>query len=108
MRILFFSNAYPQPSDPGRAVFNFELVRHLAQTHEVRAVVPVPWTEALGARLSRRDRLRTIPPGPIAFYPLSVFPPHVFTAARATWMDLSTRGAVSKALSNWRPDEVLA
>ncbi|HEX8030114.1 MAG TPA: glycosyltransferase, partial [Vicinamibacterales bacterium] len=108
MRLLFFSNAYPQPSDPGRAVFNFDMVRHLAQKHDVRAVVPVPWTEAVAEKLRRRHRGREIPPGPAAFYPLSVFPPHFFTASRASWMDYSTRGAVTKALSSWRPDAVLA
>ena len=107
MRILFFSNEYPQPSDPGRAVFNFELVRHLAETHDVRAIVPVPWTEALVARLSGRHG-HSIPAGPMVLYPPSFFPPRFFTASRASWMAHSTRGAVATALRKWRPDVVLA
>jgi hypothetical protein len=49
LRITFFSTVHPHPWSPAKGAFNAEMLRGLVRAGaEVRAIVPVPWTERRG------------------------------------------------------------
>src|SRR5437868_11000036 len=52
MRILFLSSVFPQPYDPTRGIYAYQLCNALANRHEVKAVAPWPWTDSLRFRRS--------------------------------------------------------
>lgn len=61
MKILFVSPQFPSPALPMRGVSSNEQFRLLrAAGHEVRAVVPLPWTPPFPAR-THWQRLRSVP-----------------------------------------------
>lgn len=42
-RLLFVSNLFPLPWQPGRGVFNLQQIQHLSAHVEILVLVPVPW-----------------------------------------------------------------
>lgn len=68
-RLLFVSNLFPLPWQPGRGVFNLQQVEHLARHVELLVLVPVPWyvwwrrprSERRPFQLSSRVRVVTFP-----------------------------------------------
>ncbi|MBI5761253.1 MAG: glycosyltransferase [Planctomycetales bacterium] len=51
MRLLFFSNVFPNPLNPGKGTFNRSLVTALTEQHEMRVVCPISWVDEATARL---------------------------------------------------------
>src|SRR4051794_11458542 len=57
MRLLFVTNIFPNPYQPNRGVFNCELVKALANQHQVRVISPVSWVDEWSARRKGKPRL---------------------------------------------------
>jgi teichuronic acid biosynthesis glycosyltransferase TuaC len=43
LRVLFFTNLFPTPTDQTRGIFHLQLVRELAEICDVSVVCPLPW-----------------------------------------------------------------
>ena len=111
-RLLFFSNNFPTPWQPGRGPFNRRLVQALARTQLVRVVTPVSWTEELAA--VRRGR-RLIDRGEAAWidgvrveYPRFYYPPKVLHHQYGRFMEWSVGEKLDGVIREFRPDAVLA
>src|SRR5262245_14653160 len=111
MRILFLTNDFPSPWLPTKATFNWELARALGREHEVRVVVPIPWTDELRSgkaiaasvdadRVEQRD-------GVTVHYPRYYYPPVV----GRTWYDKflwrSVRSTLHGRLADFHPQAVV-
>jgi glycosyltransferase involved in cell wall biosynthesis len=112
MRILALTNLYPNPYQPGRATFNRQQLRWLAERHAVAAIAPVLWTDELAARarLGRRlggDRRSTCD-GIAVEHPCYVYPPKVMRGSYGHCFLWSVRAAFHRALAEFRPDLVFA
>ena len=106
MNILFLSNEFPSPSDPGRAVFNGHMVRGLAERHRVRVVCPLPWTETVRAHTGHTAEAPAFP-FPV-FYARYYYPPRVALHLRGVWMWWSLRRLLLRECQRERPDLVFA
>src|SRR4051812_21678152 len=103
MKILFVSSDYPQAFQPANGLFNKYLVEALRETHNVRVVCPVPWTQsARGALRSRQWKMQHD-----AIHPTYYYSPKLFRNHYGTLMWWSVRKAVRKFLQDFRPDVVL-
>lgn len=102
MKVLFFSNDFPRPWEPLRAVFNLELVRGLAERHELRVVSPAAWTER------RNTGVNAAVDAPPTSYPVHWFPPRLGYSERGTFMWWSLRRHLLDLARTWTPDLVLA
>ncbi|HJZ60019.1 MAG TPA: glycosyltransferase, partial [Gemmataceae bacterium] len=109
MRILFVSTIYPTPAEPGKGVFNRNLVRALSAWHEVAVLAPVPWTVDRPWRQPvalAPDGSRVLD-GVRVHHPRYYYPPKLL-ASRAGWFYWrSVRATVDRLLRSFRPDVVL-
>jgi teichuronic acid biosynthesis glycosyltransferase TuaC len=113
MRLLFITNVFPNPLQPTRGMFNYELVRALSAGHEVRVVSPIAWTDewrrkrgTVGMPRGRWSNPAGLP-GVKAFYPRYLFTPKVFRDQYGRFMWYSVRGTVRRQVASFRPDAVL-
>jgi glycosyltransferase involved in cell wall biosynthesis len=105
MRVLFYTNVFPNPVSPTKGTFNRQLARALAQSHDVRAIVPVSWVDELRARhVKRRDTIDGID----VHYPRFIYPPKVAREYFDWWMHVSTRGTAEAMFRDWRPEAIVA
>lgn len=105
MKILFFSNDFPGPHDPHKAVFNLRMCEGLAVRHDVRVVSPVAWTEHWpAARASAPQEAGSLD----VAYPTYYFPPRIFLSERGRFMWWSLRRHLLSMTRTWRPDVILA
>src|SRR4051812_33133204 len=107
MRVLFVGNNFPRPRDPGRAVFNLDMLSQLSRLHDVRVIAPVSWVEACAERITGRPIVEIDEPCPIV-RPLFVYPPRPLPGSRDWWLWQSCRGAVRSLTREWQPDAVLS
>src|SRR5437868_2587000 len=81
MRLLFLTNIYPSPVEPGKGVFNKRLMQALSRAHEVRVVAPVSWVDEVKRRaqgLSLSGPWRSaLANGAAAYHPRYYYPPGV-------------------------------
>jgi len=54
-KILFVSTWFPSPGFETRGTFNLEMVKAWARQHDVLAVTPIPWVDALRRGLSANE-----------------------------------------------------
>jgi teichuronic acid biosynthesis glycosyltransferase TuaC len=116
MRILFFSYAFPNPSQPGLGTFNRTMLRGLAAQHEVQAVVPIPWPTWIRQRwLSPKGWKSTSPwsgyeavPGVKTTYLPYYYPPKVFRDQYHHCLWWSVKQALLSEIAQFRPDAVLS
>ncbi len=112
MRLLFFSNVFPNPLQPGKGVFNLNMVRALAERgHELETVSPIAWTEWLQAPRERRRALRTQRgewAGVTASYPIYFYTPGVLRTSYGRFMWRGVRSAVRTAIERLRPEAIVA
>lgn len=104
MRLLFISNLYPLPWQPGRAPFNARMVAALrAAGHEVDVIVPVNLVERIFSRRVRKGNVNTD-----ARHVHFIVPPRILRHRydRFAWPFL--RGALRRAMRRARPDVILA
>jgi glycosyltransferase involved in cell wall biosynthesis len=112
MKLLFLSNVFPNPFQPTKGTFNRELIRALADRHDVRIVSPVSWIDEWRAR--RRgalplggDRLATLD-GVSAYYPRYYYPPKVLRRFYGWFLRWSVQSLLERLLKIQRPEAVLA
>lgn len=112
MRILVFTNLYPNPYQPHRGSFNRRELRALAKHHHIRVVSPIAWTDeirdhaAQGRRLSANRRWEC--DGIIADYPRYYFPPKVLRGTYGHCMLRSVERTVTNVISELKPDLIYA
>jgi len=105
-RLLFVSNLFPLPWEPGRGLFNAQQAHALAQTQEVLVWVPVPWhvwfrqPRALRQRQQLADNLQMVS---FPFF----YPPGLARASYALLMFLSMLVAMLW-IRDFRPQRMLA
>jgi glycosyltransferase involved in cell wall biosynthesis len=109
MRLLLFTNAYPNPFQPTRGIFNRELTRALARNHLVRVVAPVAWIDewrAKGKSLLGPDR-RSVQDGIPVDYPRYYYPPKILRGQYGWFLWQSVRRRLSQLLAEFKPEVVL-
>lgn len=109
MRILFVSTIYPTPAEPGKGVFNRNLVRALAARHEVSVVAPVPWTaeppwRRAGGMTPYRSRVLD---GVPVHHPRYYYLPKLLASRQGWFYRRSVRATVGRVLADSRPDLVV-
>jgi glycosyltransferase involved in cell wall biosynthesis len=111
MRILFFTNVFPNPYQPTRGTFNLEMVKALARRQEVRVVSPIPWVDEWRARQAGHPALgpqRSAAVGGVeCVYPRFFYPPKILRNLYGWFLWRSVRGPVRRLLQEFRPDVVL-
>jgi len=109
MRLLFFSNVYPQPLSPNKGTFNGTLVRALARDHLVHVVCPIAWTDRLKRRnVPFSDQPILIEPGITASFPTFWYPPKILRTYYDRFLELSVTRRVARDLQSFHPDAVLS
>jgi teichuronic acid biosynthesis glycosyltransferase TuaC len=111
MRILFFSSIFPQPGNPTRGIYCWQLCQALSAMCQVRVMSPWPWL----ARLRHRGAKGTPPElgGPRfkdlhVDYPWYCYPPGILRNAYSWFMARSVRQAMQQALAEFHPDCLLS
>jgi glycosyltransferase involved in cell wall biosynthesis len=112
VRLLFFSNVYPNPIQPTKGTFNRELVKAMARIHELQVVSPISWIDEWRARgngaIRWNDGRRASLDGVPVHYPRYWYPPKVMRRWYGWFLGRSVRGAVDGVLRSHRPEAVLA
>lgn len=109
MRILFFSNDFPNSLQPTRAVFNQQLMAALTLRHEVRVVSHVSWVDEWKGRMSGSSLQRHITDGRVvSVHPRYYYPPFVLRRLYGAFLWCSVASAVRSTLAHFSPDVVLS
>jgi glycosyltransferase involved in cell wall biosynthesis len=112
MRILFFSNEFPNPLVPTHATFNLALMSAVAARHPVRVVAPIPFTWELRCALTVRKKIRqrrvTLAPGLDVEYPRYYFTPRILRSYYDLFMRWSVGRQLERALGEFQPDAVVS
>jgi teichuronic acid biosynthesis glycosyltransferase TuaC len=104
MRVLFFSSIFPRSYNPTLGIYCLHVCRALMELgHEVRVVSP------RGFREPRRDPRPTSGVDGLSIeYPTYVYPPRVLQSRYDRFMAVSSRGALKRAMNQFRPEAVLS
>ncbi|MGE5611653.1 MAG: glycosyltransferase, partial [Bacillota bacterium] len=112
MRFLFIANDFPNPWQPTKGIFNLQLVRALAQQHDVQVVSPIPWIDEWRARRrgvpplgAKRQAMRD---GIEVHHPRYYYPPKVLHSHYGWFYWHSIRATVLHLFQSHPPDVVLA
>lgn len=105
MRLLLYTNVFPNPVLPTKGTFNRQLARALAVEHDLRVITPVSWVEELKAGKSIR---RDVVDGIEVRYPRFVYPPKVGREHFGWWLWHSSRRTAESLFKEWRPEAVVA
>jgi len=112
MRILFFSNEFPNPLVPTHATFNLGLMQAVAERHPVRVVAPVPFTWELRRPLQARHKMGArrvnLAPNLEVEYPRYYFTPRVLRSCYDTFMHWSVGPALHRAIQQFQPHALLS
>jgi len=111
MNVLLITNEFPNPYEPGKAVFNLALARALARRHEVRVVSPISWTDEWSARRGGASRLNArrceMVDGVEVHYPRYYYPPRILRSQYGWFFWNSIRAALRELRKRHRADVVL-
>jgi glycosyltransferase involved in cell wall biosynthesis len=112
MRVLFFSNVYPNPLYPTKGTFNHSLIRALAAEHTVRVVSPISWTDAVRAGV-RRDKRTMLPIAHAADaipteYPRFYYPPKLLRHQYGRFLWWSVGRGLLRTIEQFQPDVVVS
>jgi glycosyltransferase involved in cell wall biosynthesis len=110
MKVICVTNLFPDVTRPGFASFNKQQLIHLASSHELRLIVPVPWPRRAalalrGVRPEPTDDCRDIMS---VEYPVSWYTPKVMRSLYGTFYERSIRGVFARLVREERPDVVYA
>lgn len=112
MRILAITNLYPNPLQPHRGTFNRQQFRALAESHAVRVIAPIAWTDERSARKAGCDSLpknrRVECDGLVVDHPRYWFTPRVLRGCYGRFFRHSVQRTFERALSEFRPDLILS
>lgn len=110
MRILALTNLYPNPFQPHRATFNRHRLRLIGETHPVRVIGPISWTDELAARRKGSPPLpkgrRHVFDNLTVEHPRYLFTPKMLRSQYGRFYYWSVRKAFLRAVSEFRPDVV--
>jgi glycosyltransferase involved in cell wall biosynthesis len=109
MRLLLLTNAFPNPFQPTRGIFNRELTRALSKNHDIRVLAPIPWVDEWRAKANGAlpaDR-RAVVDGVVVYYPRYYYTPKVLRGQYGMFMWHSVRRRVSDILLDFKPDAVI-
>ncbi|MBN1883926.1 MAG: glycosyltransferase [Candidatus Krumholzibacteriota bacterium] len=110
MKVLCVTNLFPDASRPGLAPFNRQQFLHLAASHELAVVSPVPWPHRLRFALAGRA------PRPTAetaasmsvVYPTYWYAPKAMRRFYGRWYERAIAGPFRQIAASLRPDIVYA
>jgi glycosyltransferase involved in cell wall biosynthesis len=110
MRLLFITDNFPNPCEPTRGVFNFELARALVREHQVRVVSPVSWLREW--QLARAGRhlpagREAVLDGVEVHCPRYYYTPKVLRNWYGSFLWHSVRRTVERLIREERPDVVV-
>lgn len=110
MKVICITNLFPDVTRPGFASFNKQQLIHLASSHELRLIVPVPWPRRAslalrGVRPEPTDDCRDIM---AVHYPVSFYTPKVMRRYYGAFYERSIRGVFARLVREDRPDVVYA
>ena len=112
MRILAITNLYPNPLQPHRGTFNRQQFRALAESHEVRVIAPIAWTDERGARKASQrvlpDDRRVECDGLVVDHPKYWFTPRILRGCYGRFFRHSIQRTFERAISEFRPDLILS
>ena len=114
MKVLFYSYAFPNPSNPGLGTFNRSMIAGLSAEHDVRVVSPVSFVDAWQAKFKGdlprglNDPEFQAVSGVPAEYVTSYYTPKVLRSQYGRWMWWSVQRQFRRAMSSFRPDLVLS
>ena len=108
VKLLLVTTVFPSPLQPQRGAFNFEMVRALRPSHEVRVIAPVAWPLALRARWQDRkwDEARDAD-GIDIRHPVYFYTPRALRTQYGSFFKWSIRAAVDDILQGFEPDVVV-
>jgi len=108
MRILIVTNDFPNPQQPARGMFNFQMARALARTSEVVVIAPVSWRDEWRLRARRKElqRARTMH-GLEIHHPRYYYPPGMLRTAYGWFLWRSVASTAEKVLAAFHPDVVM-
>jgi len=109
MRILAITSRFPRPGYETNAIYSLLQLAALKKTHDVRVVVPVPWTERLmvESRKGRSPRELELSGLPI-YYPTFWFPPKILGTHYGSFYLKSMRRTMDRILKEFTPHAVFA
>lgn len=109
LNLLFISNVYPNPVQPGKGVFNRRMVESLrAIGHRVGVVCPVAWTDAVRKNLAPTTAATNVPAeDELHKFPTYYFTPRLFRSMYGAFMWHSVKGAVRAFNERLQPDAVM-
>lgn len=105
-RLLFVSNLFPLPWEPGRGLFNAQQARALAKTQQVLVWVPVPWHVWFRQPRALRKRQRLEDNLEMASFPF-FYPPGLARFSYAVLLFLSMLASFWQ-IRQYRPQRMLA
>ena len=114
MKILFFSYAYPNPTNHGLGTFNRTMIAGLANEHEVRVVSPVSFTEVWKAKAKGQlprglnDPKYQAVSNVQAEYCTWYYTPKVLRNQYGRFMHYSVRSTLKRAMREFKPDIVVS
>jgi glycosyltransferase involved in cell wall biosynthesis len=110
MRLLLFTNVFPNPCQPTKGVFNLELARTLARSHDLCVVSPIAWVDewrAAGQTPGRGPQRHQTVDGVEVHYPRFYYPPKVLRRFYGWFLWRSVRGTVRRMLRSHAPEAVI-
>lgn len=111
MRILFFSNVFPNPLYPAKGTFNLSFARALAGKHSVHVVSPVSWTDELSASARQGKRVlgrQMLADNLTAEFPRFWYPPKILRSRYGDFLDWSVRPTLNRVFDEYQPDAVIS
>jgi glycosyltransferase involved in cell wall biosynthesis len=112
VRILAITNLYPNPFQPHRGTFNRQQLGALANKHQVAVISPIAWTDEFAARRKKiywSSIHRSVEcDGLCVEHPRYLFPPKMLRRYYGHFFRYSIAQSFARALTNFRPDAILA
>ncbi|HTL29283.1 MAG TPA: glycosyltransferase, partial [Tepidisphaeraceae bacterium] len=110
MRILAITNLYPRLGNENIASFNRAQFRALSLEHEVRAIVPVAWTDRLPELMRLDPRLSHYKnrDGIWVDHPTYYFPPKLMPTRYGEFYYASIRKLVGRVVREFKPEVILS
>ncbi len=110
MKVLCITNLFPDVTRPGLAPFNKQQILHLAALHELRLIVPVPWTRYAALALCGR---KPAPPEECrdlvsVRYPPYFYTPGIMRRSYGAFYERSIAPLFERLVRAERPDVVYA
>tara|TARA_R110000850_G_scaffold205605_11_gene331834 strand:+ start:13859 stop:15160 length:1302 start_codon:yes stop_codon:yes gene_type:complete len=114
MKILFLSNVFPNPLQPGKGTFNKSMIESLSQIHRVHVITPVSWIDEISHRLKNKSRMdRNWMPVEYSSqlsveYPRFYYPPKILHQHYGQFLSWSLYQCLQRTISRFQPDIILS